>query len=314
MPSSQSDLNLNPYAYFLYYCYQNTPTTVYQIDLSDVCLLYFDINSDIQISSWLLGGFGPPTMPTDLLAYDLTTVLDFVNNFYTIPQQILEAQPYTISASDLANVLPNSSMQGYLVFDSTNHILKFWNNASNSWVASASLFVTKSGSTMTGDLNLGSHDLVAVRTLYQSTPSCIGIWTSVSSAISFTANTPKLISLASFGQTVNANSDFSYNSSTGECKYTGTSSRYFRVSVGWSSTALAVASTQTNYISKNGSLTISGQRVINSYLLLGQANIDSYSLSDVIQLSTNDTIQLGSQLSTTNSITFSNISYAISQI
>lgn len=311
--STQAELNSNPYAYFLYYAYQNDPVTIFQTDLSDIALLYFDINSDIQISSWIASGFGPPTMPITLLAYLLSDVLSFVNNFYTIPQNILLAQPYTLTTTQLNAVIPHSNMLGFLVFDSTVHALKFWNGSS--WIPSGSLFLKLDGSVnMTGDLNLGTHNIVNIGNITQSSPSCIGIYTSASTAISFTANTPKVVSLASFSQSINPNSDFSFNSSTGECKYTGTPTKYFRVSVNFSCTALAVASTQTNYISKNGSTSISAQRSVNSYLLLGQTNIDSYSLSDVIQLATNDTIQLGSQLSTTNNVTFSNISYAISQI
>lgn len=310
--STQSDLNNNPYSYFLYYCYQNDPVTVYPMDLSTVCTLYYDINSDIQINTWLVGGFGPPTMPTTLLAYPLATVLAFINNFYTIPQNIQIAQPYTIATADLNNVLPHPSMLGFLVFDSTTHGLKSWNGTS--WISNSLLYVLKSGSTMSGDLNMGSNNLLAVKTLSQSQPSCISISSSTSSAIAFSAGVAKTIGTSSFSQSVNANSDFSFNSTTGECKYTGTATKLFRVSVAYSMLSLAIASTQTNYLSKNGSTTISGQRAVNTYLLLGPATTDSYSLADVVELATNDTIQLGAQSSTTTNVTYSNISYAISQI
>lgn len=310
----QSDYNSNPYQCILYYC--NSPvgqndSTVYDTLLSNVCSLSYDINGDIVISGWLIVGYPAPSTAT-ILSYNISDVLTFYNNFYTIPQMILAAQPYTMTTTDLNNVVAHPSMLGFLVFDSTAHMLKSWNGTT--WIANSSLYLKLVGGTMTGDINLGSNNLVAVKTLTQSQPSCISIWTSANSSISFTANTPKVISLSSFAQTVNPNSDFSFNSSTGECKYTGSATKYFRVSVNYSMLSLAVASTQTNYISKNGSTSISGQRATNSYIVLGPLIVEAYSLEDIVQLSTNDTIQLGAQSSTTNSVSYSNISYAISQI
>jgi hypothetical protein len=126
-----------------------------------------------------------------------------------------------------------------------------------------------------------------------------------------TANTPQVISIGSFSQTVNPNSDFSFDSSTGQCTYTGSVTRYCKVTIEYSTTALAVASTQTNFISHNGSTSISNKRIVNSFLLLGATNISPYSISDTIQLATNDTIQLAGQSSTTSTVTYSNVSYLI---
>jgi len=339
--STQAEINSNPYQYILYYVNQNDPTTVYQTDCSDICSLFYDGSDNLQVTGWLLE-FDPPTMPTDLEAYTLSDVLDFYNNFYVIPSEIAANEPYMISTVDLENVRADNSMKGFVIYDTTVQATKYWSGID--WYTTASRYGGTGSTGPTGpmgqigvtgatgmigqtgatgasfpnpalvDLDMDTHNLLNVGTLYQSLPSCIGIWTSASTAISFTANTPKVVSLASFSQSVNPNSDFSYDSSTGEVTYTGASTRYFKVTVNFSCTALAVASTQTNYISLNGSTTIGAQRSVNSYLLLGQANIDSYSLSDIIQLATNDTVQLGSQLSTTNNVTFSNISYSISQL
>jgi hypothetical protein len=314
--STQDQVNSYYQEYILYYCNSvNSDPTVYDYNgLSDVCSVAYDSNTppQIVISGWLIGGYSQPSNAT-LLTYSFSTVDSFFQNFYVIPAAIQLAQPYTISTSNLNNVIPHSSMLGYLVFDSTVHALKFWNGSN--WIVSSSLFLKLDGSsTMSGNLNLGSNNIVSANNISQSTPSCISIWTSASSGISFTANTPKVVSLGSFSQALNPNSDFSYDSSTGQITYTGSVTRYFRITSQYSIAALAVASTHTNYLSKNGSTSISGQRVVNTFLLLGQANTSAYSLSDIIQLAQNDTIQLGGESSTTSTVTYSNISYSISAL
>lgn len=312
--STNTELNQNPVQYVLYYC--NSPAgqddpTVYQTDLSDVCTFGYDGSDNFEILSWLIGGYSQPSSMT-LLGYVLSDVLDFYNDFYTVPAAIAANEPYMISTADLNNIRSDSSMLGFVVYDTTEQKTKYFDGIS--WETTASKYLSSHGGGLSGDLDMNANNIIDIGTVYQASPSCIGIWTSASSAISFTANTPKLVSLGSFNQSINGKSDFSYDSSTGKCTYTGSPTRYFRVSINYSTTSLAVASTQTNYISLNGSTTISGQRVVNSYLLLGQANIESNLISDVIQLANNDTIQLGAQSSTTNNVTYSNISYAISQL
>lgn len=314
--STQDQVNAYYQEYILYYCNSvHSDTTVYDyIGLSDVCSVAYDSNTppQIVISGWLIGGYSQPSNAT-LLTYSFSTVDAYYQNFYIIPAAIQVAQPYSISTANLNNVIAHSSMLGYLVFDTTTHSLKFWNGSS--WIISSSLFLKLDGTTtMSGNLNLGSNNIVSCNNVSQSTPSAISIWTSASSGIAFTANSPQVVSLGSFSQAVNPNSDFSYNSSTGQITYTGSVTRYFKVTSQYSIAALAVASTHTNYLSKNGSTSISGQRAVNTFLLLGQANTAAYSLADIVQLAQNDTIQLGAQSSTTSTVTYSNISYSINAL
>lgn len=130
--STQVELNSNPYQYILYYCNQNDPTTVFKIDLSDVCSLYYDSNGDIQISSWFISGFVAPTMPSSLLSYTLSNVLSFYDNFYTQPAICAETQFYKISTSNLALMRADASMIGFGIYDTTTKTNKFFNGSS--WV------------------------------------------------------------------------------------------------------------------------------------------------------------------------------------
>src|SRR5271165_294645 len=316
--SLQSDLNYNPIPYVIYYCNspsgQNDPTLYDYQGLSNVCSWGYDGSSDFIILSWLIGGYVAPSTAT-LLTYTLTDVTNFMNNFYVIPNAIQMAQPYTISTANLSNVIANSTMQGYLVFDSTAHMLKFWNQGTSSWIVSGSLFVKKAGDTMTGALDMSSsNNINNVNNITQLNPSAISIWSPDTVSISFTANTPKLVPITSFTQTVNPNSDFSFTSSTGQCQYTGTPTKYFTVTINYSTTALAVSATLTNFISHNGSTTIGGQRNVTTSLLLGSALTTAYSLTDVIQLAHNDTIELAAQNSTSGNVSYQAVSYVITQL
>jgi hypothetical protein len=311
--SSQDDYNNYFVEYILYYCnIANSDTTVYQTDLSNVCTPYYDEDNNLQISDWLIEVYGAPSTET-LLTYTLSTVLAFFNNFYTIPAAIAADEPYMISTSDLANIRHDSSMIGFVVFDTTAQAMKYL-DSELSWNTTASKYLSSNGGTLGGNLNMGSNNITNINNLSQSSPSALSIYTSASSSISFTVSTPQVVSLGSFSQTVNPNSDFSFNSSSGQCTYSGSSTRYFRITVCYSIAALAVASTHTNYLSKNGSTSISGQRVVNTFLLSGQTNTNAYTISDIVQLANNDTIQLGGESSTSSNVTYSNISYSINAL
>jgi len=311
--SSQIDVNMNPWQYILYYCNSvNADTTIYQIDLSDVCAFGFDGSNNFIINTWLIGGYIAPTN-IQLTSYVLATVLAWYDNFYTIPLAIKEGQTYNISSTSLAAIRSDNTLLGCIVLDTTTGVLRTWSGST--WFTGPDRFLLKDGTnSMAGNLNMNTHSINNCVTLFQSSPSCISIWSSDTKSTSYTANTPEVVVMTGFSQSINPVSDFSYTSTTGECKYIGSVARPFKVTIEYSYTALAVASTQTLYISKNGSTTISGKRKVNSFLLLGAANVVSNTISDIVSLATNNTIQLGGQLSTNNSVSYQAVSYVIEAI
>jgi len=208
-----SRTKFEPYEYILYYCNQHSPTSVYQIDLSDVCSLYYDGSGNLQISSWFLGGFGQPSPMSTLLTYVLANVLQFCNNFYTIPSLIAANEPYMISTSDLSNARADNSMKGFVIYDTTVQSNKYFDGTT--WGTTESKYLSSNGGTLNGNLDMGTNNISSIGTIYQSSPSCISIYSNSNSSISFVANTPKLINLGSFSQLVNGKSDFSSDSSTG---------------------------------------------------------------------------------------------------
>ena len=133
--SSQSDLNSYPYQYILYYC--NSPagqndSTVYQTDCSDVAVLSYDMSGDIQIDSWLLGSYSAPLNST-LLSYTLLDVLTFYHGFYEEPVEIANNQHYKITSTDLAACRVDSSMIGYVVYNSTIQKQQYYDGSA--WVS-----------------------------------------------------------------------------------------------------------------------------------------------------------------------------------
>jgi len=131
--STQEELNFNAPQYILYYCNspagQNDPT-VYQTDLSIVCSLYFDEESNVRISDWLLTYIAPST--ETMLSYTLTDVLTFFDNFYTKPSQVSASQYWKLSTAALLNIRADSSMIGFGVYDTTTKTNKFFNGTA--WV------------------------------------------------------------------------------------------------------------------------------------------------------------------------------------
>jgi hypothetical protein len=129
--SLQSDLNSYPYQYILYYCNspagQNDPT-VYQVDCSDVVVLSYDMSSNIQIDSWLIGSYSQPSIGT-LLSYTLLDVLSFYHSFYEEPQEIANDQHYKISSAALAACRVDSSMIGYVVLNTTIQKQQYLNSS-----------------------------------------------------------------------------------------------------------------------------------------------------------------------------------------
>jgi hypothetical protein len=133
--SSQSDLNSYPYQYVLYYC--NSPagqndSTVYQTNCSDVAVLSYDMSGDIQIDSWLIGGYSQPSNVT-LLSYTLLDVLNFYHGFYEEPVEIAENQHYKITSTELAACRVDSTMIGYVVYNTTIQKEQYYDGTS--WVS-----------------------------------------------------------------------------------------------------------------------------------------------------------------------------------
>lgn len=133
--SSQTDLNNYPYHYFLYYCNspagQNDPT-VYQTNCSDVAVLSYDMSGNIQVDSWLISSYSAPSNST-LLSYALVDVFSFFHSFYEEPIEISNGQHYKISAADLASCRVDSSMIGYVVYNTTVQKQQYYDGSS--WVS-----------------------------------------------------------------------------------------------------------------------------------------------------------------------------------
>lgn len=132
--STQEELNFNAPQYVLYYC--NSPAgqddpTIYQTDLSDVCSMYFDGESNVHLSDWLLGGYIAPSTET-MLGYTLADVLEFFDNFYTQPAMVSASQYWKMSTANLLNIRADASMIGFGIFDTTSQTNKFFNGTA--WI------------------------------------------------------------------------------------------------------------------------------------------------------------------------------------
>ena len=162
----QSDYNFYPYQCVLYYCgVGNSDPTVYDIYLANVCSVGYDGSGNVALSGWLLGGYDAPPTAT-ILTYDISVVLVWYNNFYTVPLTITAEQPYQISTSDLANIRNDSSMKGYVVLDTTEQVTKYSNGST--WNTTASRYLSSSGGSVSGNVGINTSD-------FGSGVMCLGI-------------------------------------------------------------------------------------------------------------------------------------------
>lgn len=303
--STQTELTNNFSQYVLYYCnYVNSDPTLFNLNLSQICTLAYDTYPIITITNWL-PAYAQPSNAT-LLTFVASTVSTWYDNYYTKPTQIMNSQ-FRISSANLANVRTDSTMTGVTVYDTTSNVQKMFNGTS--WINYNSLCLPSNS-----DIDLTNHNINNVVRLNQSSPSFVNILSTTPATITFTAATSKAIDLPTLTGT--SSSDFSFNTN-GRCTYTGSSTRYFQVSINYSVNTLVPISVQTltTYLSKNGSTTISGPRNIKSFILVVGLNYTySETLNCIIQLAQNDTVQLFGNYSAAGGVTFNNISYNISQI
>ena len=132
--STQAELNANPNLYIIYWCNNvNSDTTLYDyLSLSDVCGLIFDVDNNIQIVDWLITGYLAPSIST-LLTYTLADVQSYVHSYYEAPTEIKDARHYQISSTDLAACRVDSSMIGYVVYNTTVQKQQYYDGTN--WVS-----------------------------------------------------------------------------------------------------------------------------------------------------------------------------------
>ena len=284
--STIDNYNQNYQLYILYYCnFVNGDTKVYNdMQLTDVCtVMYNPITNNFEMSNWLIAAYPQPTIDS-LLVYSLSTVSVWYDKFYTKPRQISTSQFTQVSTALLSEIRLQPSMIGMCIFDTTVQMIKYYNGTA--WV---------------------------LTNIYPSVnPSCISIGSSDIVSVAFSANTVKLINITNFTVSLPGN-NFAFDSTTGKCTYTGIS-RPFRVTVQYSYSALAIAATMINYISKNGSLTLSNVRSVIGFLLLGQLVTLNSFISNNMLLSSGDTVQLAGSLTSSNSVNYQAVSYCIEEI
>jgi hypothetical protein len=134
--SSQTELNENATKYILYFCgfVQSDPTVYDNISLSNVCQIDYDGSGNLYIVTWYIGSYLAPSMPT-LLSYTLADVSAWYDNFYVIPSNLATWQSNALSTTQIADVRTDSSMIGYLIFNTTESKYQYFDGSywTNLW-------------------------------------------------------------------------------------------------------------------------------------------------------------------------------------
>jgi hypothetical protein len=118
--SSQTELNENATKFILYFCgfVQSDPTVYDNIGLTNVCQIDYDGLGNLYIVTWYITSYLAPSMPT-LMSYTLADVKDWYDNFYVIPANLATWQSNPLSSTQIAALRTDSSMIGYLIFNTT---------------------------------------------------------------------------------------------------------------------------------------------------------------------------------------------------
>lgn len=282
--STQDQVNASVYQYILYYMnVGHADPVLYPIDLSGICSVMFTEDSPPQVSvtNWTVGGYLAPTN-ADLLAQAAGTVLTWYNNWYIVPKAISDFQSYQITTADLATCRADASMIGYQVYDSTAKVQKIWNGTS--WVV-----------------------------MNTATSSAAAAWSADVMTVAFTANTPKVIDVTGFTQSLNFGSEWTVNTATGRHTYNGGITRPFRVTINYANSKLAPLVTQefTVFLSKNGGTTINGKRLSETFTVTTILDRENHCYSAVVSMSPGDYIQFAGQYTATASIVIRDVSYDI---
>ncbi len=162
---------------------------------------------------------------------------------------------------------------------------------------------------------------IIITNMTQTTPSAITIYqiTQFSQAFGSPASVATLVSATAVGgflQRSNPNSDFTFNSTTGQITYTGTTTKWFSCQISFSIQQQAAARTVEFWIQKGGIANPNGPISFLEFALLGlTTNLSLTAPPENIQLATGNTIQLASRINQNNtSANFRNITYSLNQI
>ncbi len=181
--------------------------------------------------------------------------------------------------------------------------------------AALSSYLPLAGGTMTGPLNMGSQAITAATTIActridASTPACYSGGIVLNSNVSFTAATSKLIDSGTLTQLSNPSSLFTATASTGKITYTGTPTRWFRCICKYSINPPANTEILYIWLSKNGSLTSITTPNAHNFTA-AVLSTTPYEASYILQLATNDTVQLAGYYTATASVLFHTIEYQL---
>lgn len=271
------ELKLNYIQAFVYYCstkdnnrYLNSTVNVLSPQLGTV--LYDDVLDIFYVSGFVPTTYNPPTQ-AELLALNLNTVLTFWQNAYANPSKIIKYQPFATFSSDELKSMEISQVKQDTIVNNTS-VNRNFELKGSTWVATNTYFqsvrILRNGSIPTLTFN----------------PSQVR-------AISFSG-----------GVNVETSSIFNVDATTSKITFIGPSQKlkiYIKCSVLPASVLVTgEVSIFANINNNTSSIPATFERACVSWpslsALVAATKLSVY-VSDEIQCNTNDTIQIGVQLS-----------------
>lgn len=132
-------------------------------------------------------------------------------------------------------------------------------------------------------------------------------------SVAFVQNVEQVISIPGWS-TVTNTGEFSFDTTTGEATYTGSTTRYYDITIGYCLTKAIVSSLNTflAFIAINGVFVNPSPFSTETFVSGGDQVQNPRSLTWTVQLTTGTRIQLGGRYNDTNNITIQNLYMNIS--
>jgi hypothetical protein len=280
------------------------------------------------VASTLSGGPFLPLSGGSMTGVIAMTTHNITGTTNTITAGVLDATGSTDSSSQTTGALISAGGIGCgksLWVGNTIHALSGTNSSS---VGTGTVIITgglsvSQNSWFGGSLNYQANNiigtgLISTTNISAVDPSLIQIFLSGSNAVSFTANTPTLITISGWTSIVNPFGDFTPTLTTGQIQYTATGgisspTRWFRVSINMGVLGVAGTNQFQFWISKN-SVTTSVTPTLYLFSAAVSTGINPVSYERLVQMAATDTIQLCGVYSATANVTINNINICVSQI
>jgi hypothetical protein len=179
----------------------------------------------------------------------------------------------------------------------------------------SSTYMPLAGGTFSGNVAMGANAItstgsITCNNIQPTNAPCFSGYAQGPFIVGYTANTPKLINTGTLTSLMDPLSYFAPTAITGEVKYVGPITRYFKIDILFNVLGNASLNTFQGWVAKGGSTTPVAPQFIN-FTTATPAGYLPFQVSNIYQLAQNNVIQLAGQYSATTNVNIFSIQVQI---